>query len=84
MAVTWPWAKAKARRGLPAALWLWVVGWALTLASAAAAVVVVTPYPPSARQDKAYGFGRSFLGLDKCNACVGTSICKKLFKEDIR
>ncbi|KAL2081360.1 hypothetical protein ACEWY4_023213 [Coilia grayii] len=84
MAVTWPWAKAKAGRGLPAALWLWVVGWALTLASAAAAVVLVTPYPPSARQDKAYGFGRSFLGLDKCNACVGTSICKKLFKEDIR
>ncbi|KAJ8407297.1 hypothetical protein AAFF_G00278710 [Aldrovandia affinis] len=31
-----------------------------------------------------YSYGRSFLGLDKCNACVGTSICKKFFKEDIR
>ncbi|KAJ8247023.1 hypothetical protein GJAV_G00257890 [Gymnothorax javanicus] len=33
---------------------------------------------------KAYAFGRSFLGLDKCNACVGTSICKKFFKDEIR
>ncbi|TSL16043.1 Deleted in autism-related protein 1 [Bagarius yarrelli] len=31
-----------------------------------------------------YTFTRSFLGLDKCNACVGTSICKKLYKEQIR
>uniref|UniRef100_A0A8D0GKC0 Divergent protein kinase domain 2B n=1 Tax=Sphenodon punctatus TaxID=8508 RepID=A0A8D0GKC0_SPHPU len=31
-----------------------------------------------------YSFGRSFLGLDKCNACIGTSICKKFFKEEIR
>ncbi|KAM8752873.1 divergent protein kinase domain 2B isoform 2-T2 [Rhynchonycteris naso] len=29
-------------------------------------------------------FGRAFLGLDKCNACIGTSICKKFFKEEIR
>ncbi|XP_063101829.1 divergent protein kinase domain 2B isoform X2 [Cavia porcellus] len=28
--------------------------------------------------------GRTFLGLDKCNACIGTSICKKFFKEEIR
>ncbi|XP_058514872.1 divergent protein kinase domain 2B isoform X1 [Ochotona princeps] len=31
-----------------------------------------------------YNFGRAFLGLDKCNACIGTSICKKFFKEEIR
>ncbi|KAM8977137.1 divergent protein kinase domain 2B [Pelodytes ibericus] len=31
-----------------------------------------------------YNFGKSFLGLDKCNACVGTSACKKFFKEEIR
>lgn len=31
-----------------------------------------------------YNFGRNFLGLDKCNACIGTSLCKKLFKEEIR
>ncbi|XP_066478518.1 divergent protein kinase domain 2B [Tiliqua scincoides] len=31
-----------------------------------------------------YSFGRTFLGLDKCNACIGTSICKKFFKEEIR
>ncbi|OWK50179.1 Deleted in autism-related protein 1, partial [Lonchura striata] len=30
-----------------------------------------------------YSFGRTFLGLDKCNACIGTSICKKFFKEEI-
>ncbi|XP_043928307.1 divergent protein kinase domain 2B isoform X2 [Protopterus annectens] len=29
-------------------------------------------------------FDKSFLGLDKCNACIGTSICKKFFKEEIR
>lgn len=28
--------------------------------------------------------GKTFLGLDKCNACIGTSICKKFFKEEIR
>ncbi|XP_067896773.1 divergent protein kinase domain 2B isoform X1 [Heterodontus francisci] len=31
-----------------------------------------------------YNFGRSFLGLDKCNACIGTSLCRKFFKEEIR
>ncbi|XP_004713253.1 divergent protein kinase domain 2B [Echinops telfairi] len=31
-----------------------------------------------------YTSGRTFLGLDKCNACIGTSICKKFFKEEIR
>ncbi|XP_071993854.1 divergent protein kinase domain 2B [Engystomops pustulosus] len=31
-----------------------------------------------------YAFGKNFLGLNKCNACVGTSACKKFFKEEIR
>ncbi|XP_028583160.2 divergent protein kinase domain 2B isoform X1 [Podarcis muralis] len=41
---------------------------------------------PSAgpRVKLSYSFGRTFLGLDKCNACIGTSICKKFFKEEIR
>ncbi|KAI4891292.1 hypothetical protein NFI96_023586 [Prochilodus magdalenae] len=33
---------------------------------------------------QSYSLGRRFLGLDKCNACVGTSICKKFLKEQIR
>ncbi|XP_063160469.1 divergent protein kinase domain 2B [Candoia aspera] len=36
------------------------------------------------RVKSSYAFGRTFLGLDKCNACIGTSICKKFFKEEIR
>lgn len=36
------------------------------------------------RVKSSYTFGRTFLGLDKCNACIGTSICKKFFKEEIR
>ncbi|XP_001512494.1 divergent protein kinase domain 2B [Ornithorhynchus anatinus] len=36
------------------------------------------------RVKPSYSFGRTFLGLDKCNACIGTSICKKFFKEEIR
>uniref|UniRef100_A0A8D0ECE2 Divergent protein kinase domain 2B n=1 Tax=Salvator merianae TaxID=96440 RepID=A0A8D0ECE2_SALMN len=36
------------------------------------------------RVKPSYRFGRTFLGLDKCNACIGTSICKKFFKEEIR
>lgn len=31
-----------------------------------------------------YNFGKNFLGLNKCNACIGTSACKKFFKEEIR
>lgn len=38
----------------------------------------------SPRIKPSYSFGRAFLGLDKCNACIGTSICKKFFKEEIR
>lgn len=42
--------------------------------------------PPSLvpRVRTTYNLGRTFLGLDKCNACIGTSICKKFFKEEIR
>ncbi|XP_073215172.1 divergent protein kinase domain 2B isoform X3 [Lepidochelys kempii] len=44
-----------------------------------------TVFPSSVPHVKAsYSFGRTFLGLDKCNACIGTSICKKFFKEEIR
>ncbi|XP_035267649.1 divergent protein kinase domain 2B [Anguilla anguilla] len=54
---------------------IWVLFWALG--------AMGSPPSPAAPR-KAYTFGRSFLGLDKCNACVGTSICKKFFKEEIR
>ncbi|XP_077155595.1 divergent protein kinase domain 2B [Ranitomeya variabilis] len=36
------------------------------------------------RLKNSYNFGKIFLGLNKCNACVGTSACKKFFKEEIR
>ncbi|KPP62497.1 deleted in autism-related protein 1-like [Scleropages formosus] len=55
------------------ALW-WALAGMVSLAASAT--------PPSLKKE--YSFGRSFLGLDKCNACVGTSICKKFFKEEIR
>ncbi|XP_006001389.1 divergent protein kinase domain 2B [Latimeria chalumnae] len=43
------------------------------------------PVPVLVSQVKtSYSFGKTFLGLDKCNACIGTSICKKFFKEEIR
>ncbi|XP_063070083.1 divergent protein kinase domain 2B [Engraulis encrasicolus] len=91
MAVTWRLGPSTPGRRVAsgASPWpgLWAVGWLLSslVSPITVAVAVVTPpSPSSARQEKAYGFGRSFLGLDKCNACVGTSICKKLFKEDIR
>ncbi|KAJ8351766.1 hypothetical protein SKAU_G00232420 [Synaphobranchus kaupii] len=54
---------------------IWVLFWAFG--------AVGSPSSPAAPH-KAYTFGRSFLGLDKCNACVGTSICKKFFKDEIR
>ncbi|XP_051998189.1 divergent protein kinase domain 2B isoform X2 [Xyrauchen texanus] len=37
-----------------------------------------------APQNKSHDFRRKLLGLDKCNACIGTSICKKFFKDEIR
>ncbi|KAI1885085.1 hypothetical protein AGOR_G00216560 [Albula goreensis] len=53
----------------------WVLCWAFRVEGSV---------PSSSPPLKSYSFGRSFLGLDKCNACVGTSICKKFFKDDIR
>lgn len=47
-------------------------------------LLLVASDPSPVTQAKSYSFGRQFLGLDKCNACVGTSICKKFFKEEIR
>lgn len=63
---------AALRLGWPAQL-LWV---------SALGSAVSSPAPPSPRTS--YSFGRTVLGLDKCNACIGTSICKKFFKEEIR
>ncbi|KAK1797838.1 hypothetical protein P4O66_008191, partial [Electrophorus voltai] len=40
--------------------------------------------PSASTQQKSNSFRRQFLGLDKCSVCVGTSICKKLLKEEIR
>ncbi|XP_024435704.2 divergent protein kinase domain 2B [Desmodus rotundus] len=69
---------AAPRLGLPALL-LWV---------SALSCSVSSPAPPSPslvpQVRTSYNFGRTFLGLDKCNACIGTSICKKFFKEEIR
>jgi hypothetical protein len=56
--------------------WLLCVCWAPTVVEAAGT--------PPAPQQKALSLQRAFLGLDKCNACVGTSICKKLLKDQIR
>ncbi|ELK38084.1 PREDICTED: deleted in autism-related protein 1 [Myotis davidii] len=63
---------AALRLGWPAQL-LWV---------SALGSAVSSPAPPPPRTS--YSFGRTVLGLDKCNACIGTSICKKFFKEEIR
>uniref|UniRef100_A0A8C6F706 Divergent protein kinase domain 2B n=1 Tax=Monodon monoceros TaxID=40151 RepID=A0A8C6F706_MONMO len=64
-------------------------GWpALLLWVSALSYSVSSPASPSpslvSRVRTSYNFGRTFLGLDKCNACIGTSICKKFFKEEIR
>lgn len=70
-----PWlgpGAAALRLGWPAQL-LWV---------SALSSAVSPPAPPSPRTSSS--LGRSVLGLDKCNACIGTSICKKFFKEEIR
>uniref|UniRef100_G1NWA3 Divergent protein kinase domain 2B n=1 Tax=Myotis lucifugus TaxID=59463 RepID=G1NWA3_MYOLU len=63
---------AALRLGWPAQL-LWV---------SALSSAVSSPAPPSPRTS--YSLGRTVVGLDKCNACIGTSICKKFFKEEIR
>ncbi|XP_072369932.1 divergent protein kinase domain 2B [Scyliorhinus torazame] len=51
---------------------------ALSLNTRAKTIANITRLKP------VYNFGRSFLGLDKCNACIGTSLCRKFFKEEIR
>ncbi|XP_036921624.1 divergent protein kinase domain 2B [Sturnira hondurensis] len=65
------------------------LGWpALLLWVSALSCSVSSSAPPSPslvpKVRTSYNFGRTFLGLDKCNACIGTSICKKFFKEEIR
>ncbi|KAJ7320627.1 hypothetical protein JRQ81_020138 [Phrynocephalus forsythii] len=55
--------------------------WTLNCRPFSEATVSPTAGP---RVKPSYNFGRTFLGLDKCNACIGTSICKKFFKEEIR
>ncbi|KAM9042852.1 divergent protein kinase domain 2B [Megaptera novaeangliae] len=64
--------------GWPALL-LWVSGLSYCVSSPASPSPSLVP-----RVRTSYNFGRTFLGLDKCNACIGTSICKKFFKEEIR
>ncbi|KAM9486866.1 LOW QUALITY PROTEIN: uncharacterized protein dipk2b [Clarias gariepinus] len=44
---------------------------------------LVVSSPSLAPSQGTNSFTRGFLGLDKCIACVGTSICKKLYKEQI-
>ncbi|KTF96882.1 hypothetical protein cypCar_00000757 [Cyprinus carpio] len=58
---------------------IWSEVWTLYLILA-----LGTPDPSPAPQEKLHDFRRIFLGLDKCNACIGTSICKKFFKDEIR
>uniref|UniRef100_A0AAY4AUV5 FAM69 protein-kinase domain-containing protein n=1 Tax=Denticeps clupeoides TaxID=299321 RepID=A0AAY4AUV5_9TELE len=60
-------------------LYVWVLSWALVEVAASADLK-----PAPASQEKAQSFGRRFVGLDKCNVCVGTSMCQKLYKGDIR
>ncbi|XP_059857950.1 divergent protein kinase domain 2B isoform X1 [Delphinus delphis] len=64
--------------GWPALL-LWVSGLSYSVSSPASPSPTLVPQVRTS-----YNFGRTFLGLDKCNACIGTSICKKFFKEEIR
>ncbi|XP_069320393.1 divergent protein kinase domain 2B [Eulemur rufifrons] len=64
-------------------LWLALLLWVSALSSSFS--LPASPRPSLVPQVRtSYNFGRTFLGLDKCNACIGTSICKKFFKEEIR
>ncbi|XP_013797128.2 divergent protein kinase domain 2B [Apteryx mantelli] len=56
----------------------------LVLAASCNPSLEATASPSAPHVKPSYSFGRTFLGLDKCNACIGTSICKKFFKEEIR
>ncbi|XP_032330543.1 divergent protein kinase domain 2B [Camelus ferus] len=76
-----PWLGPEAaglRLGWPALL-LWVSSLSYSVSLPASLAPSLVP-----RVRISYNFGRTFLGLDKCNACIGTSICKKFFKEEIR
>ncbi|KAK1195598.1 DIK2B kinase, partial [Pygoscelis papua] len=55
----------------------------LVLALSCNPSTAATASPSAPHIKPSYSFGRTFLGLDKCNACIGTSICKKFFKEEI-
>ncbi|XP_038956161.1 divergent protein kinase domain 2B isoform X2 [Rattus norvegicus] len=61
----------------------WMLLWVSTLSCSFS---LPASLPPSLvpRVRSSYTLGKTFLGLDKCNACIGTSICKKFFKEEIR
>ncbi|XP_006724622.1 divergent protein kinase domain 2B isoform X2 [Homo sapiens] len=61
------------------ALLLWVSALSCSFSLPASSLSSLVPQVRTS-----YNFGRTFLGLDKCNACIGTSICKKFFKEEIR
>ncbi|XP_031199905.1 divergent protein kinase domain 2B [Mastomys coucha] len=57
--------------------------WVSTLSCSFSLPASLTPsLVPRVRSS--YTLEKTFLGLDKCNACIGTSICKKFFKEEIR
>ncbi|XP_055987042.1 divergent protein kinase domain 2B [Sorex fumeus] len=63
--------------------WLTLLLWFLALSCVVSSSASLAPSLVS-QVRTSYNFGRTFLGLDKCNACIGTSICKKFFKEEIR
>ncbi|NWV00309.1 DIA1R protein, partial [Upupa epops] len=56
----------------------------LVLALSCDPSTAATASPSAPHAKPIYTFGRTFLGLDKCSACIGTSMCKKFFKEEIR
>ncbi|XP_004435059.1 PREDICTED: deleted in autism-related protein 1 [Ceratotherium simum simum] len=76
-----PWLGSEAAALCPGwpALLLWVSALSCSVSSPASPSPSLVP-----RVRTSNNFGRTFLGLDKCNACIGTSICKKFFKEEIR
>ena len=63
--------------------WPFLLLWVSSLSYSVSSPASPSPSPVS-RVRPSYNLGRTFLGLDKCNACIGTSICKKFFKEEIR
>ncbi|XP_066106146.1 divergent protein kinase domain 2B isoform X2 [Saccopteryx bilineata] len=63
--------------------WLSLLLWFSALSCSVSSPASLSPsLVPQVRTSN--NFGRAFLSLDKCNACIGTSICKKFFKEEIR